>query len=136
MEALLQQHWFRLIAKLLIVTTLSFGLPVTAARAGMIGTEAVVTAEQMAAQRARVQQFLERADVQSQLQKMGVDPAMAKSRALALTDQEIQQVAGKMDQMPAGGADVLVVILVIFLILLLTDILGFTQIFPFTKPIR
>jgi hypothetical protein len=136
MEALLQQRWFRLIAKLLVVTTLSLGLPMTAARAGMIGTEAVVTAEQMAAQRARVQQFLERADVQSQLQKMGVDPAMAKSRTMALTDQEIQQIAGKMDQMPAGGSDVLVVIVVIFLILLLTDVLGFTQIFPFTKPIR
>jgi hypothetical protein len=136
MEALLHHRLFRLIAKLLVVTTLALGLPMTTARAGMIGTAAVVSAEQLAAQRVRVQQFLERADVQAQLQKMGVDPAMAKSRTMALTDQEVQQIAGKMDQMPAGGADVLAVIVIIFLILLLTDILGFTQIFPFTKPIR
>jgi hypothetical protein len=52
-----------------------------------------------------------------------------------LTDEEIQRVSGKLDQLPAGG-DVLGVIVFIFVLLLITDILGLTKIFPFTRPIR
>jgi hypothetical protein len=53
----------------------------------------------------------------------------------ALTDEEVQKVAGKLDKMPAGG-DVIGILFTIFVILLVTDILGFTKVFPFTRSIK
>ena len=45
-------------------------------------------------------------------------------------------LAARIDQLPAGGDSVLGVLLVVFVILLITDILGFTRIFPFTRSMR
>jgi len=57
-----------------------------------------------------------------------------KSRVGALTDREAAEIAARIDEMPAGG--ILELILLVFVILLITDILGFTKIFPFTRPVR
>ena len=55
----------------------------------------------------------------------------------ALTDEEVHKIAGNMDKLPAGGdGGVLEVLLTIFVVLLITDILGFTKVFPFTRSIR
>jgi hypothetical protein len=62
-----------------------------------------------------VLQFLGRADVASQLQSLGVDPATARDRVAAMTDQEVQSLAGKIQSMPAG-ADTLGTILILALI--------------------
>ena len=61
--------------------------------------------------------------------------ADAKARVSALTNEEAHQIAGRLDQLPAGG-EVLGVLLTIFIVLLVTDILGFTKVFPFTRPIN
>jgi len=79
---------------------------------------------------------LERVEVQNQLQAHGVSIEQAKARIAALTDAEAAELAGRLDELPAGGIDVLAVVLVVFLVLLLTDILGFTKVFPFTKPMK
>jgi hypothetical protein len=76
--------------------------PMQFAQAGMIGTDQVVTAASQA-DRAAVMEFLGRAEVTSQLQSMGVDPAMVKDRVAAMTDHEIQQLADKIHNLPAGG---------------------------------
>ncbi|MCY1310880.1 hypothetical protein D9M70_611210 [compost metagenome] len=52
-----------------------------------------------------------------------------------MSDAEVAQLADRVDQAPAGG-DVLGVLFAVFVILLVTDILGFTQVFPFTRPIQ
>jgi hypothetical protein len=119
----------RIIASLLVVSIAGLGLPLPA-HAGMVGTEAVVAS----AQRERIVSFLERDDVRQQLQAQGVSPAEVKARVAVLTDDEAAQLAANMDSMPAGG--ILGLILVVFLVLLITDILGFTKIFPFTRPVR
>jgi hypothetical protein len=38
--------------------------------------------------------------------------------------------------LPAGGVDLLGAVLIVFLVLLLTDILGYTKVFPFTRPAK
>ena len=121
----------RFIASLLIVslTGLGFAAP---AQAALLATDAAVAG----AERERISSLLERADVRAQLQAYGVDPAQVKARVAALTDAEAAQVAAQIDQLPAGGESVLGVLLVVFIVLLITDILGFTKIFPFTKPVR
>ena len=115
----------RWVASLLILS-LALPLPV---HAGMVGTESLL-------ERERVVTLLERADVQARLQAHGVSPAEVKARVAALTDAEAAELAAKIDQLPAGGADILGVALIVFLVLLLTDILGYTKVFPFTKPMK
>jgi uncharacterized protein DUF6627 len=117
----------RLLSSLLIVCLAGLGLP---AHAGMLPTDAANPA------RARVLTVLERSDVQAQLQANGVSPADVKARVAAMSDDEVAQLAGQIDGLPAGGTDVLGFILVVFVILLITDILGFTHIFPFTKSVK
>ena len=58
-----------------------------------------------------------------------------RSRVKALDDQQVRDLAARIDQLPAGG-DVLGIIVTIFIVLLITDILGFTKVFPFTRAIR
>ena len=86
-------------------------------------------------QRGEINRLLERADVQARLEAQGVKAADVKARVAAMSDAEVAQVAGRIDSLPAGG-DILGALVLVFIILLVTDILGFTKIFPFTKPIR
>ena len=118
----------RLVSSILIVCLLGLGLP---AHAGMLATDAGMADNA----RAQVLSMLEREDVRLQLQAHGVNPADVEARVAALTDAEVAQLAGQIESLPAGG-DVLGVLLTVFIILLITDILGFTKIFPFTRSIR
>jgi hypothetical protein len=121
----------RFIARLLIVSIAGLGF-IAPAQATLVSTDAAVAG----ADRERISSLLERAEVRAQLQAYGVDPAQVKARVAALTDAEAAQVAAQLDQLPAGGESVLGVLLIVFIVLLITDILGFTKIFPFTKPVR
>lgn len=124
----------RFISLVLIVVIAGMGLPLQA-QAGMVPTAAVASSPA----KERIIGLLERSDVRAQLATLGVNPADAKARVAALTDDEAAQLAARMDSMPAGGdgiGAVLGVAVLIFLVLLLTDILGFTHVFPFTKPIK
>lgn len=108
------------------------------AQAAVIGTEQVAAAQAGAVPgdaHARLQATLERADVVAALQARGVDLAAARERVAALTDAEAAQLARQIDEAPAGG-DVVGTIVFIFVLLLVTDILGFTKVFPFTRTIR
>jgi len=121
----------RIVAGCLIVCMggLAAPLPVFA---GIVSTETVVAG----AERERLAELIDRSDVRQRLQALGVDPASAKARVAALSDDEAAQLAAQMDTMPAGGADLLVVALIVFLVLLFTDVMGYTKVFPFTRSAR
>ena len=114
----------RWIASLLI---LSLAMPLPA-QAGMIATESIAKQE--------IAGLLDRADVQAQLQAYGVSADEVKARVAALTDEEAAELAARIDSLPAGGIGIIGAILVVFLVLPITDILGLTKVFPFTKPMR
>lgn len=120
------------VSHLVVFGLLALSLPMPAAHAGMIATEAVVNSAQAQQDRERLHQVLSRNDVKAQLVARGVDPAQVQARVDSLTDQEAQTLAAKMDQLPAGG-DFIGLIVFIFLVLLVTDILGFTNVYPFVK---
>jgi hypothetical protein len=129
-------HFFmRSISRLMIASLLSLVLPVQSAHAAMLETEKVVATAQSLSERARIRAFLEREDVRIELQGQGVAAETAKARVDTMSDQEVHKVAGKLDTMPAGG-DILGVLFTIFIVLLITDILGFTKVFPFTRAIQ
>jgi hypothetical protein len=110
------------------------------AHARLIGTEAVAAAQAGSAAdpadaRARLAQALERPEVVAALAERGVDVEQARERVAALTDDEAAMLAQHVDDSPAGGS-VLGVVLFVFVLLLITDILGFTKVFPFTRSVR
>jgi hypothetical protein len=121
----------RLIASLLVVSTAMLSAPMPA-QAGIVATDAALAA----GKREQVLSILERSEVRSQLQALGVSPDQVKARVDAMSDDEVMQLAGQIDSLPAGGVDILGAILLVFLVLLITDILGLTKIFPFTRPVR
>ncbi len=95
------------------------------ALAGMVSTEAVIEATSgQAAARSRVEALLDRAEVGRHLKALGVDPQEAAARAESLSDDEIEEIAGKLDELPAGAEVVPVEIIVgVLLVLLLIVIL-------------
>jgi hypothetical protein len=111
---------------------LALSLHLPAANAAMIGTGEVVQATQAQQERGRIRDALNREDVGIKLAALGVDPTQVQERVDALTDEEAQQLSKQLDTMPAGGS-VLGVLLTVFLVLLITDLLGWTDVFPFTN---
>lgn len=127
----------RAIASTLIVSSTLMALPMHAS-AQIVPTEALVQPAATAAtaeSRARVNAFFARDDVRQAMVKEGVDATAAQARVDAMSDEEVQALDGRIANAPAGG-EVLGIIFTVFVILLVTDILGFTKVFPFTRSIR
>ncbi len=120
------------VSHLVVVGLLALSLHIPAAHASLIGTEAVIDSARVQQDRTRLHEALNRDDVKAELVARGVDPAQVQARVDSLSDQEVQTLAAKMDQMPAGG-DALGLLVFVFLVLLITDILGFTNVYPFVK---
>jgi hypothetical protein len=104
--------------------------------AEMLTAERILDADQVSDARAYVDSILARQDVKAALIAQGIDADEAMMRTRALSDAEIINIADRMESLPAGGGafeTVLVVGLIVFLVLLFTDISGATDIFPFVK---
>ena len=106
----MKSSWARLLCRFLMV--LMVWSPVQFAQAGMIGTDQIVTAASQA-DRTTVLEFLGRAEVANQLQSLGLDAKSATDRVAAMTDAEVQMLAGKINSMPAGADSTGVIILLL-----------------------
>ena len=124
----------KLIASSLIFCITAAGFPM-AAQASLVSTDEVISASASTSNRATVSAFLARDDVRQAMQAQGVSPVAASERVAAMTDNEVAQLAGRVDQAPAGG-EVLGLIFTVFIVLLVTDIMGLTKVFPFTRSVR
>lgn len=123
------------VAAALFVTS----LPIGAARAGLVATEQVVEERAASSDRERLVAILLRDDVRQQMEALGVDRHEAIARLASLSDQEIQQIAGRIDELPAGQSvlvGVLVVAGVVLIALVITDLLGVTDVFAVINPVR
>ncbi len=110
--------------------------PFQSALAAMVPTETVFDSARVQDARGYLQQLLAREDVRRALVNQGIDPNEARARIDSLSDAEAVNIAGKLDRLPAGGGffeALLIVALIVFLVLLITDIAGYTDIFPFVK---
>jgi len=92
--------WTKTICRLLIA--LMIWMPYQIASAGMIGTDQVVTSTTQA-DRTAVLNFLTRGDVANKLHSLGIDPSTAQDRVAAMSDQEVQSLAGRINSLPAGA---------------------------------
>ena len=104
--------WAKAICRLLIA--MMIWTPYQIATAGMIGTDQVVTSSSQA-DRTSVLNFLSRSDVSNQLHLLGIDATNAKDRVAAMTDEEVQSLAGRINAMPEGASDAGVLLLIILI---------------------
>lgn len=124
----------RYVAMLLIAVMALVSLPVAAAQtAGLVTTQSALQADTASSDRERINDVLARADVQDQLLAQGVSVDQVQDRVAALSDAEVRQMADQLDAMPAGAGGVIGALFAVFVILLVTDILGLTNVFPFTR---
>lgn len=124
---MLKQRIFYAVA---VVAAMSVGMAgmVQTASAGVVGTRTVMMQAERADTVARVQAALDRDDMQAQLVAQGVDPADAMERVAALTDEELRYLDGRLAELPAG-ADVVAIVGVVFIVLLILELVGVTDIF-------
>ena len=130
----------RAITSILAICVCFAGLPIPAAHSELIATDGVETVQPARlSAHARLGSLLDRADVRAALESQGVNAEDAKARAAALSDEEAGRLLAKFDSLPAGGSgfeSLLWFAFLVFVILLITDILGFTKVFPFTRPAK
>jgi hypothetical protein len=135
----------RAIALIMALVLLITSLPQGIAQAALITTGQVIGDQAIGDrtpddgaqhERHKVDAFLQRQDVRDQMVAFGVDPAEAAARVASLSDREVRQIAGQIDRLPAGQGVIVALIgaaVFIFLVLLITDLLGLTHIFPFVR---
>ena len=123
---------------LTVIMLLMFA-PVHSVLAAMIGTETVVDTQRGREARNLIHAVLAREDVQTALKSHGIDPLEAEARIDSLSDEEVIRIADQIDQLPEGAGTlefILIVILVLFLVLVIFDLTGVTDVFPFIKSQR
>ncbi|CAN5281829.1 hypothetical protein BH11PSE10_BH11PSE10_04010 [soil metagenome] len=129
----------RFVASTLVVSCSLMGMSTPMlAHADIVPTDALlapISAQADGSDRARVSAFFARDDVRQTLVGQGVDAEAAQARVQAMSDVEVAQLAGRIDTAPAGG-EILGILFTIFIVLLVTDILGVTKVFPFTRSVR
>lgn len=100
----------------------------TFARADVIGAEQFIDTLDRRAALERIDAVLARSDVQRELERLGVDSADASERVAALNDQELMLLADRLEELPAGG-DLLAVVGITFIVILILELVGVTDIF-------
>jgi hypothetical protein len=126
----------RFVAPFMAALMVVLSIPMGAAQAGLVSTDVLIEQAQSDGELARVLDFIGRDEIREQIRSLGVDPDEAEARVSALSNIEISRLAGRIDALPAGqdvvggiiGAAVL-----IFLVLLITDLLGLTDVYSFVK---
>ena len=124
------------VSVLVVISMMMLFTPSPSCLAAMIGTESVLDAARANQARQHINLILQREDVQKALRAQAVSAQEAKARVDALSDAEVVNLAARLDQAPAGGdalGAILFAALFIFIVLLVTDIVGYTDVFPFVK---
>ncbi len=110
------------------------GMMTTPLQAAMVSTPEMITSEQAHYDREELKSLLTRDDVQDKLQAYGVTQEQAEQRVAAMTSSEVAELNAKIQDAPAGG--IVGVIVLIFVVFIITDVIGATDIFPFVRPVN
>jgi len=126
------------ISKVILSFVLSITLFAQVSWAQMASTEAVLVQPVAVSSHEKVSQFVAREDVAKTFESMGVDPKMVEQRIALMSDEEVSKISSQIDTLPAGGdfGGIIGAVVFVFVVLLITDILGFTKVFGFTRSVR
>ncbi len=119
----------------LVLSLILIAAPVGQANAAIIDNSQVIDQVQQTIEKDDLLQAINRVDVQQQLLSMGVTAADLENRINQMTAEEVAQLNQQIDELPAGG-DVVGIIVLIFIVFIITDVIGATDIFPFIHPVR
>jgi hypothetical protein len=120
----------------MVAVTLLIAIPYQPLLAAMVPTDATIYDSKAEEARDYIKSLISRDDIGKSLLAKGIDPDEAKMRVESLTDSEAIALADQIEQLPAGSGAIGVIIgaaLIVFLVLLVTDILGYTDVFPFVN---
>lgn len=106
------------------------------AQAAIISNGDIIHQTQRAYDKEALMQAIRRVDVQQQLLRMGVSTAEIESRVNQMTRQEIAQLNQQINELPAGSGGIVGALLLIFIVFVITDVIGATDIFPFIHPVK
>lgn len=127
----------RFIVLLLVAT---FGLQsmlLVPAQAAMVSTGDVLSADSsLMTDRDRLNALMQREDIRQEFRRQGVDPNEAAARVAALSDAEVAEMTARIDELPAGQSAIGIIVgavVLIFIVLLITDLLCLTSVFNFTR---
>lgn len=127
----------RLIVVLLVAVFGFQSLAVVPVQAAMVSTGDVIAGDSaLASDRDRLNALMQREDVRAEFRRQGVDPDEAAARVAALSDAEVAEITAKIDELPAGQSALGVIVgavVLIFIVLLITDLLCLTSVFNFTR---
>lgn len=126
----------RILVSVLVPSVLLTSSMAGYAHADIVTTDTVIDKYSAEADRARIAELFSRADVQAEFEQYGISPDEAQQRLAALSDEEVQKIASRIDSDPAGTGTVGAVVgaaVLVFLVLLFTDILCLTDVFDFTR---
>jgi hypothetical protein len=130
-------RYFRFV---LLIALLFQSLLIPSVRAELVTSDMLLDKEFQESRRDIVFKFIQRDEVVQQMKMLGIDENEARQRVDSLTDEEISYLADHIEDMPYGSGhatgSVIGALLFVFIVLLITDILGLTKVFPFTRPVR
>ena len=121
---------------ILAVIMFLISAPVQSVLAAMIDTETIMDSARGREAREYLHQLLSRREIQDAIVAQGIDPNEAWARISSLSDNEIIRIADQIDQLPAGGGVIeflLIIILAGFIVLVILDLTGIMDVFPFIK---
>jgi hypothetical protein len=110
-------------------------LPLMPAQAAMLGNDRIISEQQAAFEKAEILEILDQKFTRQQLETWGVSPEMARERINSLTGQELANLNRQFNELEAGG-DILGILLILFIVFVITDAVGATDIFPFVHPVK
>jgi len=128
-----RQSSFSFVISLMIGVMLSLQLPM-AAQAAMVSTSEMMPSTTLSMDRAGLIEQLQKKELQNQMIGLGVDPAMVISRVENMTEAEVISLNEKIQEMPAGEG-ILGLIVLLFIVFIITDALGVTDVFNFVHPL-
>ena len=94
------RDFYKLVARVLILSMIWMPFSI---QAGMVGTDQIATSAQDQVNRDKIVSFVSRSDVASQFEALGLSASSAKDRVAAMTQDEVNRIAGQIDALPAGA---------------------------------
>ncbi len=124
----------------LVTALLSLSVQAAPAKLAMLPTLEIVENTQSAQERDKLVSLIKQDKVQKELIKLGVNPDEALNRIASLSASEVKKLSKQIEHAKAGGdfgvGSIIGAALFVFIVLLITDILGFTKVFPFTRSVN
>lgn len=125
-------HGFRrFVATCLVFTSLQ---PILPTYAGMVSNSEFLGSDPGTVSARKLDEVLASPELRDRLMALGVDSRVVDQRLSSLTSDERAFLEQHIDQLPAGG-DVLGLLVLLFIVFVITDAIGVTDIFPFVHPV-